>query len=138
MKKLNHGDGTWAINSIHYEYYDSLGVAVVSDSTVEDPGEIVFFTTTTLNGLFDYHFCIVNLKDASGNISVHPGSAYYDETRIHFEHNATQPNMPYDFEGQLWTVNESNRRKQDWSIYRFRNDGTLFSKKTMKLKFTKR
>ena len=138
IKKLNHGDGTWTIKSIHYEYYDTIGHAVVSDSTVTEPGEIVFFTTTTLDALFDYHLCVINMKEANGTTGVYPGGVYFDNVRVHFEHNATQPNLPAEFEGQLWSVDDSSRRHQVWTHYSLRADGSLVTKLTMTLKFDKR
>jgi hypothetical protein len=135
IKKLNHGEGTWDIVSIHYEYYDSLGVKVISDSTDTGPGEIVFFTSTTLNGLFDYHLATANMKE--GNyVHVYPCEVYFDEARIHF--GATVNGAVPDALNALWTVNSSSRRKQEWSTFELRGDGTLAAKRTVTLKFNKR
>lgn len=135
IKKLNHGDGTWAITSIQFEYFDSVGVSVVLDSTVNEPGELVFFTTTTLNGLFDYHLCVANMNEG-GSIHTYNFEAYYDEARVSFQPtvNGDVPNVLET----LWTVNDSSRKKQEWSTYALRSDGTLYCKKTIKLKFDKR
>jgi hypothetical protein len=135
IKKLNHGDGTWSITSIHVEYYDSLGVSVVSDSTISDPGELVFFTTTTLNGLFDYHLCVANMNE-SGNIHTYNFEVYFDEARVHFQ-PTVNGDVPNVLEA-LWTVNDSSRKKQEWSTFGLRNNGTLATKTTVTLKFDKR
>ncbi len=135
IKKLNHGDGTWTINSIHYQYYDSLGATVVFDSTASNPGELVVFTTTTLNGLFDYRLCVANMNEAGG-VNVYNFEIFFDEARVHFG-STVDGDPPAELAG-LWTVDKSNRRKQEWSTYELRNDGSLARKKTIELDFDKR
>lgn len=132
IKKLNHGDGTWDILSVQYEYYDSTGSFVVLDSTVNDPGELVFFSTTTLNGLFNYYLCVANIN-TPGGVDSYKFEVFFDEARAHF--GETVDGIVPDFLNALWTVNKSNRKKQEWSTYALRGDGSLYSKKTITLKF---
>jgi hypothetical protein len=135
IKKLNHGDGRWTITSIRYQYYDSLGANVVFDSTASKPGEIVVFTTTTLNGLFNYRLCVANMNESTG-VSVYPCEIFFDESRVHF--GSTVDGDPPGALAGLWTVDDSSRRKQEWSTYSLRADGTLALKRTANLKFDKR
>jgi hypothetical protein len=133
VKKLYHGDGTWTIESIHYEYYDSTGKNIIHDSTLTDVGEMIFFRTTTLNALWDYHFVVINLPDASGIIHAYTGEVFFDESRVHFGQDANLSPFPGEFMA-LWSVNNSNRHKQEWSKYQLRGDGTLDVKTTIALK----
>jgi hypothetical protein len=133
IKKLYHGDGIWTIENIHYEYYDANGKSVISDSTVSNPGELVFFRTGTLNELFDYHFVVANMYDAAGNVQVSTGEAFFDETRVHFGQDANSSPFPAVLLA-LWTVNNSDRHKQEWSNYQLRLDGTLAVKTSISLK----
>lgn len=131
VKKLNHGDGTWTIESLHYEYYDAAGHSVVSDSTVSDLGELIFFKTTTLNALWDYHLVVANMKNASGDNSAYRGEVFFDTDRADFQQTVDGDAFP--FLG-LWSVNKSSRRIQEWSSFGLRADGTLGSKVTISLK----
>ena len=131
IKKLNHGDGKWSIESVHYEFYDSLGVSVVSDSTVTKPGELVFFSTNTLNAIWGYYLVVGNLTDSNGNTYVCREEIYFDGDRANLQQTNSGDPCPYL---GLWTVNESSRHKQDWSAYQLRGDGTLWVKTTMVLK----
>jgi hypothetical protein len=135
IKKLNHGDGTWTITSIHYEYYDSTGSSVVADSTVLDAGEIVVFNSTTLNALWGYRLCVANMNESTG-VEVYPCEIFFDEARVNFQPTVNGEVPPSLY--ALWTVNESSRRKQEWSTFELRGNGTLYSKRTIKLKFDKR
>jgi hypothetical protein len=131
VKKLNHGDGTWTIESLHIEYYDSLGRNVVSDETQSNLGELIFFKSTTLDALFDYHLVVADIPDANGNIAAYRGEVYFDEDRADFDQ--TVDGDPFPFLG-LWTVNDSSRHKQEWSSYVLKADGSLYSKSTLTLK----
>lgn len=132
IKKLNHGDGTWDIVSIHYEYYDSTGATVISDSTETAPGEIVFFTTTTLDGLYDYVLCTAHMNEPAG-VETYIFEVYFDEARAHFQDALNGP-VPGSLNA-LWTVNKSSRKKQEWSTYLLRSDGSLYGKRTVVMKF---
>lgn len=127
IRKLNRGEGIWAIESIRYEQYDSVGVNVVSTTNYSDVGEFVFFQNTTLNGLYDEHLVVVNINDTSGVIMGYPGGVYYDDNRVKIEADGS------GLSG-VWTVVENGRRKQEWALYSANMDGGLATKSTMNLK----
>jgi hypothetical protein len=128
IKDLNRGKGTWQIETLHFETYDSSGTSVVSDSTWTDRGEVIFFTSKTLNGLWNYYACVVNLFAADGSLLLSQRcEAFYDETR------ADLKDAPTPVSG-VWTVEDRGRRKQVWTKYEIRGDGSLGQKVTMTLK----
>ena len=134
IKKLNRGDGTWTIASIHYENYDSLGQHVVSDSTQSDIGEFVIFKTPTLDALFDYYLIVANMNHPDGSITAHPGYIYYDGNRVHMQEDGdAHHNFPDQFEG-VWTITKNKRREQEWTIYSSAPNGNLAQKITLVLK----
>ncbi len=134
IKRLYHGDGTWTIESLTTEYFNAAGITV--DSTIVDDsyGEIAFFKSTTLDALWDYHFCVIYQKDVVGKYHEYPCGAYFDGVRANIEDNVYPGNCPPKFLG-LWTVTENNRRKQVWTLFSLRGDYTLYSKTTLKMKF---
>jgi len=125
IKKMNRGDGTWTIESVRTEQYDSVGQSVINSNTVDNAGEFIFFRTGTLNALFDEHLLVVSMVDTSGT-AVYTGGAYYDDNRVKVA--ATSP-----LDG-VWTVDDNGRRKQQWSIYEVGTDGYLDRKMIMVLK----
>lgn len=134
IKTMNRGEGIWFIESIVTETYDSLGVNVIATNTDENPGDLVFFTSPTMNALFSHHMVVANMKDASGNVSSNPGDVYYDGDRVFFgEDPDPGHNFPDDLEG-LWTITENKRRKQVWTVFALSGTGELAVKRTMNLK----
>lgn len=134
VKKLNRGDGTWSIESIHYENYDSLGQHVVSDSTQSNVGEFVFFKTHTLDALFNYYLVVANMNHPDGSVIAHPGYIFYDGNRVSMKEDGdVNHNFPDQFEG-VWTVTENKRRHQEWTIYSTNSSGNLVQKITLVLK----
>ena len=137
IKKLYHGDGTWDVKSMHYEFYDAAGHAVDSEFTTTEPVEIVFFRTQTLDGLFDYHFASINITGSSGAKTQLSCGVFFDNVRANVETNSDvgpAPSAFADFMG-TWTVEESSRHKQTWTKYTLRADGSLFEKVTMEMKY---
>ncbi|CAN5908490.1 hypothetical protein BH11BAC7_BH11BAC7_34610 [soil metagenome] len=134
IKQLYHGDGTWTIKSLHYEDYDSTGYYVVSDSTITEPGEFMFFKTTTLDGLFEYHFAVIMLKLPNGASHEYPCGVYFDGSRAHVEANVYPDYVPPEYLA-VWSITKSGRRNQEWTKFTMRADGSLARKVTMVLKF---
>jgi hypothetical protein len=135
IKKLNHGDGTWTIESYTTEYFNAEGNSVDSTVTDESYGEIAFFKSTTLDALWDYHFSVIYQQDAQGHYHEFPCGVYFDGERAHIENNVYPENCPAQFLG-LWTVEESSRRKQVWTMFTLRPaDNSLAIKTTMRMKF---
>lgn len=133
IKKLNRGKGTWQIAGLRYQHYDSTGANVVADSTRDNPGELVFFKTTTLNALYDYYLVVANMYQPSGDIISNPGEVFYDSNRASLAEGA---GPAYDFPDELegvWTVEDDGRKKQVWTIYQLRGNSTLQTKITMTL-----
>jgi hypothetical protein len=128
VKRLYKGEGIWKIESLERSYYNAAGTGVDSSSTLSDVGEFVFFQNTTLNGLFEEHFMCLNLIDNLGNTQSYPGGVYFDANRVKISTDAGT-----SLDG-VWTVDDDGRRKQVWSIYGMRPDGTLSEKWTMTLK----
>lgn len=127
IRKLNRGEGIWAIESLRYEQFDSTGVSVVSTANYSDVGEFVFFQNTTLSGLYDEHLVVVNINDTSGVIMAYPGGVYYDDNRVKIDAGGSGLNG-------VWTVIENGRRKQEWALYTTNADGGLATKSTMHIK----
>lgn len=134
IKKLNRGEGIWEITGMQYQNYDSLGQNVVTDSTISDIGELVFFKSQTIDALFNYYLVVANMKDANGNITGHPGYIFFDGNRVSMKEDG-DPNhsFPDGLEG-IWTVTDSGRKKQEWTMYLLAPNGNLAQKVTIKLK----
>ncbi len=133
IKKLNRGEGIWQIAGLRYQQYDSTGANVVADSTRDNPGELVFFKTTTLNALYDYYLVVANMYQSNGDIISNPGEVFYDGNRASLA-EGTGP--VYDFPDELegvWTVEDDGRKKQVWTIYQLRGNSSLQTKITMTL-----
>lgn len=128
IKKMNRGDGTWTIESLRHEYYNSNGSDIDSTKTVDNPGELIFFKEGTLNELFDEHFVVIDLFDAAGNVSAYPGGAYYDDVRCKISSDAGTP-----IDG-VWTILDNGRRKQEWQIVTPAGNGGLVERITLTLK----
>lgn len=126
IRKLNRGEGIWTIESVYYEEYDSAGANVIGSSTISNPGEFVFFRNTTLNGLFDEHFVVANMTDTSGIVTAYPGGVYYDDNRVKIT-------CDHSLVDGVWTVEENGRRKQEWTLFSVRGDGSLETKATMNI-----
>jgi hypothetical protein len=135
IKKLNRGSGTWAIESMRYETFDSAGVNVISTSTVENPGELIFFESATLNALFAHHMVVATMFDTSGAVIANPGRVFYDGDRVWFgEDPDASHNFPNELEG-IWTVNDDGRKSQEWNMYYVNSTtGLLETKISMFLK----
>jgi hypothetical protein len=132
IKKLNRKDGTWHITSIHYEVFDSTQIHVVFDSTQNDPGDLIFFKTKTLNAFWDYYMVVADLKNTDGTITSTPGRIFFDDVRVDL---AQDPDPGHNFPSQLiglWTVVVNKRNSQEWSIHTFDPSG-IMTKKTMEL-----
>lgn len=135
IRKLNKGEGIWAIESLTVEEYDSTGVNRINSVTGTDLGEFVFFKEGTLNALFDEHFLVLNRFDTSGVVIGHPGGAYYDDNRVKID---VDPE-PYVMNGQynlngVWTVEDNGRRKQTWTMFILDGNATLYRKYILGIK----
>jgi hypothetical protein len=129
IKRLNRKDGKWKIESIHYEYYDSTGTNVVSDSTQNDVGEFVFFKSPTLDALWSGYLVTVMLPDGLGGTSAFVGIIYFDGDRVYIQEDSDAGHsFPDQYEG-LWNVTENKRNKQVWTVFGMNN--VLSSKRTM-------
>ncbi len=128
IKRLNRGKGIWQIETIEYFTYDSLGAHVVKDTTIAHAGELVVFTTKTLDGLYGYRLMVADMNDASGNFTAtFPGEIYDDGTRVDIRNSS--PAVSF-----LWTIDKNENRKQVWSTYSLKPDGSVSEKITMTLK----
>lgn len=128
IKKMNRGEGTWSIESLRYEYYNANGSDVDSTVTLDNPGELIFFREPTLNALFDEHLVVIDLFDTAGNVTAHPGGAYYDDVRCKISSDSGTP-----IDG-VWTVVDNGRKKQQWQIVSASSNGGLVERITMNLK----
>lgn len=127
IKKLNRGEGIWAIETLRTDYYDAAGASVDSSTTVADIGEFVFFQNTTLNGLFDEHLVVVNINDTSGVIFAYAGGVYYDDNRVKIAETGS------GLDG-VWTVVDNGRNKQEWQLFATNTNGGLATKWTLNIK----
>lgn len=135
IKKLNRGEGIWSIESLTIEHYDSTGVNRTNSVTGTDLGEFVFFQQTTLNGLFDEHFVVLDLFDTSGVVIGHPGGVYYDDNRVKIDVDPA----PFVMNGQaslngVWTVEDNGRRNQTWTMFLLDGNATLEWKYILEIK----
>ena len=133
IKKLNRNDGIWTITDMHYEYFDSVGVNVASDSTVSDVGELVFFTSQSADALYSGYTVVANMNQSNGTVLAVPGYIFYDSKRVYMQDSNASGTFPTEFQG-VWTVDENKRNKQSWTQYYMDpNTGYLSARTTIHL-----
>jgi hypothetical protein len=126
VRKLNRGEGIWAIESLTVEEYDSTGANRINSVTGTDLGEFVFFKEGTLNALFDEHFVVVDIFDTSGVVTGHPGGVYYDDNRVKIDADSDPRVMNDQFSlNGVWTVEENGRKAQTWTMFLLDANATL-------------
>lgn len=134
IKRMYHGDGTWTIESLRWQTFDSTGTKTVIDTTQENLGELIFFRSKTTNALFDHYCVVAQMKQADGSFVDNPGEVFFDGVRANMQEDPDgNHNYPDDLEG-LWTVTENHRKSQVWTIYANQPNGYLGMKKTLTLK----
>ncbi len=134
IKKLNRGEGTWTIESIVVEEYDSTGINRTGSTTRTDLGEFVFFKETTLSALFDEHFVTILIPDTSGVISGYTGGVYYDDSRVKIDCDPAPIVGGIVSLNGVWTVHDNGRRNQTWTMYILDNNATLATKYILEIK----
>lgn len=113
-RNLYIGEGTWRIESIQYQKFDSTG-RVTLDSAVTNMGELIFFKSESLSALYDYRMGVWLVTDTSGT---HGNSFQYtfDGKRIHLDESGGS-----GFAGSikpiqgLYTAEINKKGKQVWS-----------------------
>ncbi len=135
IKKMTRGSGVWAIESMQYDTYDAAGASVISTTTVDNPGELLFFESPTLNALFSHHMVVATMFDTSGAVIANPGRVFYDGDRVYFgEDPDPGHNFPDILEG-IWTIAEDGRKEQEWTMFWMNSStGLLETKVTMFMK----
>jgi hypothetical protein len=129
IKKLNKGEGIWAIESMVIETYDSTGVNRIASMEQTNIGEFVFFQNTTLNALYDEHFVTALIEDTTGVTTGYTGGVYYDDSRVKIDCDPQPPVFNgYTSLNGVWTVEDNGRKKQMWTMYILDNNATLHEK----------
>lgn len=112
--KLHGGDGVWLIENIQYIGYDSTGNTLY-DSSIIDPGELIFFSTSSLNALYGYYQGVYfDYEQNAGSVLEY----MVDGKRAHI-----QKIEPIDQLGlaRIWTVSKEGKRKQEWICVSLKN-----------------
>jgi hypothetical protein len=132
IKRMYGGDGVWTIESLQWQYYDSLGENVVVDSTHDDYGEMVFYRTKGTNALFDHYCVVVQVKTTNGTFADYPGEVFFDGLRANMQEDPYH-GFPDQLKG-VWTVLEDHRKSQVWEQFTINSNGYMGSRKTLTLK----
>lgn len=126
--KLHGKDGVWTIETIQYVGYDSTG-NVLYDSTVAAPGELIFFSTTSLNALYGYYQGVyLDYNSNAGSVLEY----MVDGSRAHIQ--SVDPIDPLGL-SKVWTLTKEGSRKQEWTYVSFKTAPfTLNQKMVMHLR----
>ena len=108
--RMHNGTGVWLIEQIDIITYDSNGT-VLNDSVIDEPGELIFFSTGSLNALFDYYQGLY--------IDYGPDSVPRQTIQMEYYIDAKRADIRLSSDplaiGGLYNVEKFGRSRQEWA-----------------------
>ncbi|HNQ69279.1 MAG TPA: hypothetical protein PKN32_12935 [Bacteroidales bacterium] len=104
-KYLHNGTDIWKVESIQYLEYDTTG-NIISDTTIIEPGEFVFFQEVSSYGADGYHQGIFINYDENIGYTL-------DYVIDKYRFKIIDYSGPFGFD-KLYTITELGKQKQEW------------------------